>query len=298
MSYKFSIVIALAPERKIEVLDSLKSTGYDPKKYEIIVETGKNPSENRNKGIQKAKGEIIAFIDDDAIVDKNILKNAEEFFNNHKEIDVVGGPQLTPQNDGFFAKATGHALSSFFGAYTMRNRYKTGELNLDADEDSLTSANFFVRRKVFKRIKGFDPLLFPGEDPELITRMKQNGIKVAFSPSLIIYHRRRSDYYLFCKQIFRYGQVRVLKERINKKKIGIVFLIPPLFTIYFLLVIPLGLIHKIFLFPLALYTLIAIIFSLSISLRKNILYFPILPFIFLSIHLSYGLGILYSMLKK
>src|SRR3989338_1007455 len=193
MSYKFSLVIALAPERKIEVLDSLKEMDYDPKKYEVIVEVGKNPSENRNRGIQKAKGEIIAFIDDDARVNKDLLKNAEEFFNQHPEIDVVGGPQLTPKDDSFFAKATGCALSSFFGTYTMSNRYRLGELSLNADETSLTSANFFVRRKVFKKIGGFNPLLFPGEDPELITRMKQNGIKVAYSPSIIIYHRRRKD---------------------------------------------------------------------------------------------------------
>jgi len=297
MSYKFSLVIALAPERKIEVLDSLKEMDYDPKKYEVIVEVGKNPSENRNRGIQKAKGEIIAFIDDDARVNKDLLKNAEEFFNQHPEIDVVGGPQLTPKDDSFFAKATGCALSSFFGTYTMSNRYRLGELSLNADETSLTSANFFVRRKVFKKIGGFNPLLFPGEDPELITRMKQNGIKVAYSPSIIIYHRRRSDYTSFCKQFFKYGKVRVLKEKINKKKIGLVFLTPSLFTLYLILVVPLTVIHKIFLLPLAIYFIIALIFSIAISLRKNILYLPLLPFIFLSIHASYGLGMLYSMLK-
>src|SRR3989338_80331 len=297
MSYKFSLVIALAPERKIEVLDSLKEMDYDSKKYEVIVEVGKNPSENRNRGIQKAKGEIIAFIDDDARVNKDLLKNAEEFFNQHPEIDVVGGPQLTPKDDSFFAKATGCALSSFFGTYTMSNRYRLGELSLNADETSLTSANFFVRRKVFKKIGGFNPLLFPGEDPELITRMKQNGIKVAYSPSIIIYHRRRSDYTSFCKQFFKYGKVRVLKEKINKKKIGLVFLTPSLFTLYLILVVPLTVIHKIFLLPLAIYFIIALIFSIAISLRKNILYLPLLPFIFLSIHASYGLGMLYSMLK-
>ncbi|MBI2106962.1 glycosyltransferase [Candidatus Woesearchaeota archaeon] len=298
MSYKFSIVIALAPEREIEVLESLKSTGYNHKKYEVIVEVGKNPSENRNRGIKKAKGEIIAFIDDDAVVDKSLLKNAEEFFNKHKDIDVVGGPQLTPQNDKLFAKATGYALSSFFGAYTMRNRYKIRELNLDADETCLTSANLFVRRKVFNKIKGFDPLLFPGEDPELITRMKQNGIKVAYSPTIIIYHRRRSDYYSFCKQIFRYGQVRVLKEKLNKKRIGLVFLIPSLFTIYMMLIIPLSFVHKIFTSPFALYMTIALLFSIGISIRRSIIYFPILPLIFLSIHISYGLGMLHSIITK
>ena len=298
MRYKFSIVIALAPERKIEILESLKLTDYDSKKYEIIVELGKNPSENRNRGIQKSKGEIIAFIDDDAVVDKNIFKNAEDFFNKYKEIDVVGGPQLTPEDDSFFAKATGEALSSFFGSYKMNARYKAGNLNLDANEDSLTSANLFVRKKVFDKIKGFDPLLFPGEDPELITRMKQNGIKVAYSPSIIVYHRRRNNYSSFFKQIFKYGQVRVIKEKINKRPLSPIFLLPSLFTIYFIFLIPLYLIHEIFLIPFIIYTTIALLFSFSSAAKMNPLYVIMLPLIFLSLHIAYGLGMLHSIITK
>lgn len=298
MSCKFSIVVALAPERKIEVLESLKLADYDSKKYELIVEVGKNPSENRNRGIKKAKGKIIAFIDDDAVVDKNILKNAEEFFKNHKDVDVVGGPQLTPPDDSFFAKATGEALSSFFGSYKMNARYKTGTLNLDANEDYLTSANLFVRRKVFNKINGFDPLLFPGEDPELITRMKQNGIKVAYSPSIIVYHRRRSNYISFFKQIFKYGQVRVIKEKINKRSLSLIFLLPSLFTMYFILLIPLYIMHEFFLIPFLVYTFAALLFSFFPAIRINPLYIGLLPFIFLSLHVSYGLGMLHSILTK
>ncbi|MDI6730787.1 MAG: glycosyltransferase, partial [Candidatus Altarchaeum sp.] len=142
---KFSIVIAVAPYRNAEVLNSLKNINYDKNKYEIIIKKGLNPSENRNYGIKKAKGEIIYFLDDDAVVDKNILKNAEEFFNKYN-VDVVGGPQLTPKDDKFFAKMFGTAIESFWGSYKMANRYKKGELNLDSDELSLTSANCFVKK--------------------------------------------------------------------------------------------------------------------------------------------------------
>src|SRR3989338_6285371 len=148
---KFSIVIALAPYRSAEVLRSLKNINYDKGKYEIIIEKGYNPSENRNKGVKKAKGEIIYFLDDDAIVDKNILKNAEGFFSKYK-VDIVGGPQLTPKDDNFFAKLFGTAIESFWGSYKMANRYKKGNLN----------SNAFVKKDVFNKIKGFDTRLWPG----------------------------------------------------------------------------------------------------------------------------------------
>lgn len=298
MPYRFSIIVALAPERKIEVLDSLKNADYDPKNYEIIVEVGKNPSENRNRGIKRAKGEILAFIDDDVSVHKDLLKKADNFFKNNPEIEVVGGPQLTPKNDPFFAKATGAVLSSFLGTYVMSNRYKKGKLNLDANEDSLTSAICFVRRNVFDKIEGFNPLLFPGEDPELFARMKSNGIKMAYDPELIVYHRRRSTYLSFCKQFFKYGQVRIFKERINKNRENFVFFLPSLFALYIILLIPsYYLIHKLIIIPFIAYLAIVVLYSIGISIRKNLLYLPFLPFLFLSVHLSYGLGMVYSQIK-
>src|SRR3989344_6244138 len=189
---KFSIVIAVAPYRNAEVLNSLKNINYDKSKYEVIIKKGTNPSENRNYGVKKARGEIIYLLDDDAIVDKNILKNAEEFFNKY-DADIVGGPQLTPKDDKFFAKLFGSAIETFWGSYKMANRYRKGKLNLDADELSLTSANCFVKKNVFKKIKGFDSRLWPGEDPEFFSRVKDNGFKIAYSPNLIIYHRRRNN---------------------------------------------------------------------------------------------------------
>src|SRR3989344_7694815 len=121
---KFSIIIALSPDRDAEVLESLKNVNYPKSKYEVIVKKGLNPSENRNNAIKEAKGEIIAILDDDVYLDNDIFLNAESFFREHPEIDLVGGPQLTPTTDNFFAKASGYVLESSFGAYKMSSRYK------------------------------------------------------------------------------------------------------------------------------------------------------------------------------
>jgi len=45
----------------------------------------------------------LTFLDDDAVLDKSYLKKVEKFFNEHKEIDIVGGIQLTPLNEKGFA---------------------------------------------------------------------------------------------------------------------------------------------------------------------------------------------------
>jgi len=298
MKLGFSIVIALAPYRNAEVLSSLKNLDYDKKKYEIIIIRGYNPSKNRNYGVKKAKGEIIYFLDDDAIVDKNILKIAENFFKKYKEIDIVGGPQLTPKDDKFFAKMFGAAIESFWCSYKMANRYKKGKLNLDANELSLTSANCFIKQGVFKKIKGFNARLWPGEDPEFFSRAKDNKFKIAYSPNLIIYHRRRSNLFSLLKQHYKYGNVRLKKEAINKKVVNPIMIIPSIFAVYLILLPFLLMFSKDFFFPIKLHIIIDILVGVYIALKKNLLYLPFLPFVFFFVHFSYGLGMLVSLFEN
>ena len=296
---KISIVIAVAPNRDAEVLSSLKNVDYPKKNYEVIVVKGLNPSENRNNGVKKAMGGIIAFIDDDALLDRNILKNAERFFKEHKEIDIIGGPQLTPKSDKWFARISGYALESYFGTNKMSKRYKIGKPDFDADENSLTSANCFVRKNVFKKIDGFNVKLFPGEDPEFFARAKKNGFKIAYVPDIVIYHRRRATLLKFMEQFFKYGYFRLKKEKEMKTRPGILFFMPSFFIIHLLMLPILAAMNKIFLAPLMIYILADLIVSLHIGIKKiDLPAMILLPFIFLLLHLSYGFGMIYYLVKN
>ena len=296
---KISIVIAVAPNRDAEVLSSLKNVDYPKKNYEVIVVKGLNPSENRNNGVKKAKGDIIAFIDDDAIVHNDILKNAERFFNKYKNMDIIGGPQLTPKSDKWFARISGYALESYFGTNKMSKRYKIGKPDFDADENSLTSANCFVRKNVFKKIDGFNVKLFPGEDPEFFARTKKNGFKIAYVPDIVIYHRRRATLLKFMEQFFKYGYFRLKKEREMKTRPGILFFMPSFFIIHLLMLPILAAMNKIFLAPLMIYILADLIVSLHIGIKKiDLPAMILLPFIFLLLHLSYGFGMIYYLVKN
>src|SRR3989338_9949342 len=104
---KFSLVIPVAPWRNPEILKSLSTLKYNKNKYEIIVEKGKNASENRNRGIRKASGDTIVFLDDDATIKEDYLEKLEEFLEKHPNVDVVGGPQLSPKTKNMFEKFSG-----------------------------------------------------------------------------------------------------------------------------------------------------------------------------------------------
>lgn len=296
---KISIVIAAAPDRKVDVLKSLEYVNYGKKDYEVIVVRGLNPSENRNNGIKKTKGNIIGFIDDDALVDKNILKNADVFFERHNDIDIIGGPQLTPKSDKFFARVSGYALESYFGTQNMSKRYRISKIDFNANEHSLTSANCFVRKNVFRKIDGFNVKLFPGEDPEFFARAKKNGFKIAYVPNVIIYHKRRDTLKKFMEQFFKYGYFRLKKEVLQKTRPKIVFYMPSFFIIYLILLPFLALISKILLLPFIFYIATNIISSVYMAIKKaDFQALFVLPFIFFALHLSYGLGMIWHSLSR
>lgn len=293
----FSLIIPVALDRPAEVVESIKRLDYPKDRYEVIIEKGTNPSANRNAGIKKSKGKILAFLDDDAILPMNLLNNVNHFFQKYPHIEIVGGPQLTPPDDPFFSKVSGYALSSFFGGYFMSIRYKKHKINLNADEASLTSAICFIKTGVFNKINGFDASLFPGEDPEFFARAKKNNVKIAYSPDIHIYHRRRPTYILFFKQIFNYGVSRISKERRSKTKTRPVYFMPAIFTIYLVSLPVLFVLSQFFIIPLIIYIMLAIFFSIP-SFFKNPLSVFAVPFLIFTMHIAYGLGIIKGIFKK
>lgn len=295
MNPKITVIVPIAQNRKVEVLPSLKN---QIEKVNVIIERGNNPSTNRNRGIKKAKTNIVAFINGHTILPKDWSKNILNFFEKYKEIDFVGGPQLTPKNASYFEKISGYALSSKFGSGGVSSRYGGEKLILNADETMLSSANMACRKKVVEKIR-FDENLYPGEDPKFISDAKKKGFKVAYSPEIIAFNKRRTNLMDFAIQNFKYGSVRPKKESFLETLKHPFFIIPSLFLIYLILLIPLTIISKLFLIPAIIYISANIIFSAYESIKnKNSLAILILPFIFLTIHLSYGIGFLYGILKK
>ncbi|MBU3907520.1 MAG: glycosyltransferase [Nanoarchaeota archaeon] len=289
---KFSLVIPIAPSRNAEILESIKKLDYPKSKFEVIVEKGTNPSENRNRGIKKSKGEFIVFLDDDALINQDYLKEVERFFEKYPEADLVGGPQLTPEENNIFAKISDTLLTSNFGAFKVNKRYRKGEIILDADETMITSANLCVKKEIFGKIDGFNSELYPGEDPELISRAKKAKLAVAYSPNMIVYHKRRPNFTGFLSQIFLYGFTRPRKNKIAEET-KLFFLIPMLFTLYFMLMPFLFLLSNLFIIPLVAYILLAIIFAFYDSVRsRSLVNFFVLPLMYLFLHLSYGLGMM------
>ncbi len=284
-----SIIIPVDPRRKIEALNSIKKQKI---KCIPIVEKESSASVNRNRGAKRVKTKWAAYINMHTLLADDWSEKALEFLKKHPEIDMVGGPHLNPKEETFFGKISGYALGSIFGSAISSFRYNVKRETLNADERHLTGANLIFKSEVLKKVQ-FDERLYPGEDPNFIKDAKKEGFKVAYSPDIIVFQRRRDNLKDFAKQIYYYGTARPNKERFSETLKMPSYLIPPFFLIYLILMPFLLIIHKGFLIPLILYLSLNISFSAYEGVkRKDLLTMFLLPFIFLVIHLSYGAGFL------
>jgi len=292
---KITIIIPLGENRDFVASESINE---HKNKINFIVQRGANPSQNRNRGIKKAKTNFIGFINGHTTIANDWNEKAIKFFENYPKIDIVGGPQLTPKEDNSFAKISGYALSSIFGAGEVRYRYKMKQTVLDANEKYVTSSNLICKKKVFKEVL-FDEDLWPGEDPKFISDAIKKGFKVAYFPEIITYNRRRNSLSGLAKQIFSYGLNRPKKERLIETMKKPFFLAPSLFILYLAFLPTLFLISGYFLYPPLLYAGLNVLFSFYSSLKnKDFFALFLLPFLFLTIHLSYGLGFFYGLFNR
>ena len=200
----------------------------------VVIPTGKvRPAEKRNRGITAAKGEIVAFIDDDAYPDARWLENAVKYFG-EPTIGALGGPGVTPPNDGFWATCGGRVYENVFVSGNYRYRYLGGRVRKDIDD--YPSCNLFVRKDVLDQIGGYRTDFWPGEDTLLCEDIVRKAKKrIVYDPWTLVYHHRRPLFGPHLRQLGRYGFHRgYFVKRFPATSCRLSYFVPTLFVAYLL----------------------------------------------------------------
>ena len=220
------------------------------------------------------------------------------FFRAHPDYDAVGGPQLNLTDEGPLGRATGHALGSPFGSLRSYKRYRRAKASLEATQLDLTSANLFLRRKAFDKWGPFDERLWPNEETALLHKIEKGGGKIAYDPSIVVAHKRRSSIVALARQCFGYGKGRARQTNLEGGVLPRAGHSVPCAFLLYLAALPLALWWSPLLMPLAAYALLSISISTATAWEhRDPATAPLMPFVFLTIHLAYPAGLIAESLR-
>jgi O-antigen biosynthesis protein len=157
----------------------------------------------RNRAISEARGEIIAFTDDDVIVDVSWITALVSIFAQYPEVMAVTGLivpyELETEAQLFFENYGGFGRG--FERKWVRVNPKSGYNRLYHGTGQFgAGANMAFRRSIFDKIGLFDPALdvgtitHGGGDIEMFFRVLKEGYTLVYEPKAIVRHRHRRDY--------------------------------------------------------------------------------------------------------
>ena len=247
MRYSIIVPVFNRPDEVDELLDSL--TRQTVKDFEvIIVEDGSTktckdvcekyasildlhyyfkensgPGQSRNYGAERSKGEYLLILDSDVVLPDTYIENLE-FSTLNSQLAAFGGPDAAHPSFTPTQKAISYSMTSFFTTGGIRGGKKK------LDKFYPRSFNMGIRRDVYLRLGGFSKMRF-GEDIDFSYRICEAGYTPQLLPEAWVWHKRRTDFRKFFRQVYNSGIARINLEKRHPGTMKLVHLLPAAFTI-------------------------------------------------------------------
>ncbi|NDV66278.1 glycosyltransferase family 2 protein [Bacteroides sp. 224] len=305
---KFSIIIPVynRPDEVDELLQSLTLQTF--KDFEVIVvedgsgilckevvdsytdrldikyfyKPNSGPGQTRNYGAERSKGDYLIILDSDCILPPTYFNAVEEELN-ASPADAFGGPDRAHESFSDIQKAINYSMTSFFTTGGIRGGKKK------MDKFYPRSFNMGVRRDAYNTLGGFSKMRF-GEDIDFSIRIFKAGYSCRLFPDAWVYHKRRTDFRKFFKQVHNSGIARINLYKKYPESLKLVHLLPAAFTLGIAFFLVGGIFCLYSLLPILLYiVLVAIDASIQNKSPKIGVYAVVASFIQL---IGYGTGFL------
>lgn len=209
------LIVDNAPSDDRTALLVAEYTARD-ERFRTVQEPTPGLSAARNCGVRHARGEYIAFTDDDVAVDPGWIAGLLRGFGRDEKVGAVTGLVATADISGP-AEAYFDARSPSWSARMEPELY---DLDLHRRDEPLypysagifgTGANLAFRRQALVAAGAFDEALGAGaptkggEDLDMFVRILRSGWAIAHEPSAVVWHHHRADETALLKQMYGYG---------------------------------------------------------------------------------------------
>jgi len=265
---KFSIIVPVynRPQEVLELLQSLAKQTYTQFEV-IIVEDGSSisceqivadfshlleikyftkqnegPGLTRNFGMKHAGTDYFIFFDSDCLIPENYMGIVNSELTAHFT-DAYGGSDAAHSSFTPIQKAISYSMTSFITTGGIRG----GKKKMDVFHPR--SFNMGFSRKVYEKTGGYAAMRF-GEDVDLSLRILESGFKAKLIADAFVYHKRRTSFYKFYKQVHNSGMARIALYARHPQSLKLVHMLPAAFVTGTLFLILLSLIFPVSLLPI------------------------------------------------
>jgi GT2 family glycosyltransferase len=161
----------------------------------------------RNLGLERASGEIVAYIDADARADEDWLTHLVVALD-PPDAAGAGGPNLSPPKDPPVAQCVSRAPGGPVHVLLDNER-----------AEHVPGCNMAFWRERLVEIGGFDPIYrAAGDDVDVCWKLQDLGYSVRFHPAAIVWHHARCRIRDFWRQQAGYGRAEALVARNHPDK--------------------------------------------------------------------------------
>ena len=181
------------------------------------------PGQSRNYGAERAKGEYLIVLDSDVVLPEGYLRAVDDELC-REPADAFGGPDRAHDLFTDTQKAISYSMTSFLTTGGIRGGKKK------LDKFYPRSYNMGVRRDVYLRLGGFSKMRF-GEDIDFSIRIFKAGCRCRLFPEAWVWHKRRTDFRKFFRQVFNSGIARINLYKKYPESLKLVHLLPMVFTV-------------------------------------------------------------------
>ena len=240
-----------------------------------VVEANRNPATRRNRAVSVARGEVLAFIDDDAVADRQWLATACAYLDAHPDVLAVGGPDPAPPGSPASELISETLLATpWIGSGVAAHENRRGIFDVRRASD-IALVNLFVRRSAFT---GFDEAIgYIGEDTALLEELRRRG-RVVYHEGVRVFHRRRAFPGPYLRQRWRYRVKTGRLQRRRKDPKVTAFLVAGFAGLLFAPLVALP------------YAVLTFVLGVRVT-RLPMRYWPVIPLAFAMHHVTYWLGI-------
>jgi GT2 family glycosyltransferase len=208
------VVVDNAPSSKATA-DFIRQEYGDSPQVRYLLEGRPGGGAARDRGLREVETPIVAFTDDDVVVDRHWLKELVKEFSVGEDVACVTGMifpmELETQSQVWTEQYWGLCKGFTRRVFDLhQNRPKIPLYPYTAGVFG-SGANMAFRTSVLRQLGGFDVALGPGttarggEDLAVFFQVICTGYKLVYQPAAIIYHQHRRDYDGLRKQAFGYG---------------------------------------------------------------------------------------------